>query len=508
MNSKHTRWLFLRLISACTFTLCWAGVSCTSKEKSELIWEAGFSIIGSQSSPRSVDLNGDGMLDFVIGAGKNEFQASDQGVLAIDGSDGSLIWSHEATDQMYGAATFHDVTGDGIPDVFIGGRSPQFRAIDGKTGELLWQFDYVHEDHPILQYARFNFNHSVILPDQNENGHPELLLANGGNYEALPYMEENRYSAVIMLLDSKTGNILACDTVPDGKETYMTPLLISGPDQDHHQIIFGTGGETIGGSLYIADLRDLMENNLSKAKVIATETGHGFIAAPALADINSDGYLDIVAISHASGIYAVDGKTLLPLWDQRIPGTECSNTFAVGFFTDDTIPDFFTFVSQGVWPQNTGSVQVMIDGKTGEISYTSALGCTGFSSPIAYDLNRDGRDEVIISINEFDCKRYIGDQSSFVVENKLLAIDFKSGEHYNIDQADGMKNIFSTPWIGDIDGDGFLDLVHAQYFNHSDPLSFLGMRIKRIDLPVKMRKNPAWGSFLGSGGDGVFRPTN
>src|SRR5690606_33426598 len=96
------------------------------------------------------------------------------------------------------------------------------------------------------------------------------------------------------------------------------------------------------------------------------------------------------------------------------------------------------------------------------------LGCTGFSSPVAYDLNNDGRDEVIISINEYDCTRYIGDQSAFEIENKLLAIDFESGEHYTIDQAKGMKNIFSTPWVGDIDGDGFLDLVHCQYFNHSD----------------------------------------
>ena len=45
--------------------------SCNSKEKSQLVWEANFPIIGSQSSPRAADLNKDGVLDFVIGAGKN-----------------------------------------------------------------------------------------------------------------------------------------------------------------------------------------------------------------------------------------------------------------------------------------------------------------------------------------------------------------------------------------------------------------------------------------------------
>jgi outer membrane protein assembly factor BamB len=501
LNSQYPTLLFLFIVVALTLTF-----SCKQKKQSELVWDVNFSIIGSQSSPRSVDLNGDGILDFVIGAGKNEFQESDQGVLAINGVDGSLIWSHASADQMYGSATFHDITGDGIPDVFIGGRSPQFRAIDGKTGNLLWKFDYHYQDHPILQYARFNFNHSILLPDQNGNGYPELLLANGGNYEALPYMTENRFPAVIMVLDSKTGEILARDTVPDGKETYMTPLALSQPGEEEIQIIFGTGGETISGALYLANLSDLMNNNLSQANKIAEEDGHGFIAPPSLADINLDGYLDIVAISHASGIFAIDGKTLKPIWNQRIPGAECSNSFAVGQFTADQVPDFFTFVSKGVWPENTGSLQIMVDGKTGEIAYTNTLGCTGFSSPVAYDLNHDGRDEVIISINEFDCTRYIGDQSSFMIENKLLAIDFKTGEHFTIDQTPGMKNIFSTPWIGDIDGDGYLDLVHCQYFNHSDLLSFLGMRIKRIDLPIKMKKRPVWGSYMGSEGNGVYRP--
>lgn len=480
-------------------------VQCKQKKQSELIWETSFQQIGSQSSPRSIDLNQDGILDFVMGAGKNEFQETDHGVIAINGKDGSLLWAHGASDQIYGSATFHDITGDGIPDIFIGGRSCEFRAIDGKSGKLLWKFGLNYADHPILQYARFNFNHSVQVPDQNGNGYPELLLSNGGNYEALPYMTENRFPAVILVLDSKTGEVLAADTVPDGQETYMTPLAFQSPDNGEWMVLFGTGGETLDGSLYLAKLTDLMSNDLSKAERIASEEGHGFIAPPSLADLNRDGYLDIIAISHGSSVFAIDGKTRRTIWKQSIPNTECSNSFAVGFFTDDDIPDFFTFVSKGVWPENTGSVQVMIDGESGEITFMSEIGCTGFSSPIATDLNYDGRDEVILSINEFDCNRFIGDQTSFPIVNRLIGIDFKNGEIFTLDQTQGMKNIFTTPWVGDMDGDGFVDLVHCQYFSHSDLLSFLGMRIKRIDLPIKTKKLPAWGAYMGRNGDGIFR---
>jgi len=292
--------------------------------------------------------------------------------------------------------------------------------------------------------------------------------------------------------------------MPDGKETYMSPLLLSQPQSDEHQVIFGTGGETISGNLYLVDLKDLLKNDLSSSKTIATERGHGFIAPPSIADLNLDGWYDIVAISHGSTVTAIDGKTLNPIWKKTIPNTECSNSFAVGHFTGDNVPDVFTFVSKGVWPDNNGSVQVMIDGKTGEIAYLDSIGCTGFSSPVAYDLNKDGTDEVIISINEFDCGRNLADATSFPVENKLLLIDFKAGATHTLDQTQGFKNIFSTPWIGDIDGDGYLDLVHCQYYSHSDVLSFLGMRVKRIDLPIKMRKPPVWGAFMGAEGDGIY----
>ena len=485
-------------------------ISCSPadrKKKSELVWTKDIPVIGSQSSPRTADLNKDGVLDVIIGAGKNEFQQSDMGVLAFDGKTGNILWKQSAIDQVFGSALLYDVTGDSIKDVFIGGRSPQLKAINGKNGSILWEFNHEqYKDDPILRLAGFNFNNGVLIPDQNNDGFDDILTINGGNALAKPNSATDRYPGVMILFDSKTGNVIAADTMPDGKESYMTPICFSPSGSKELFIVFGTGGETIDGSLYVSTIAQLTSKKLSEAKIIATDKGHGFIAPATIADITGDHYPDIIAISHGSKIVAIDGKDDHTIWTKNFPGTECSNSLAAGFFTDDSTPDFFTFISKGEWPNSTGSVQIMLNGKDGTVAYTDSIGCTGFSSPVIYDLDNDGRDEAIISVNNFDCSLGYASKSPAVMENKLIAIDFSRKSVRTIDETPGFKNIFSTPWIGDIDNDGYLDIISCQYFNHGDLLSFLGMRIKRIDIPVKINKPVLWGSYLGSNSDGIFSP--
>jgi len=153
-----------------------------------VIWNKDLPVIGSQSSPRTADLNKDGTLDIIIGAGKNEFQKTDMGIIAFDGKSGNFLWKQESIDQVFGSATFCDVNGDKIKDILIGGRSPQLKAIDGKSGALIWDYDFKkYTEDPVLRYAHFNFNNSVLVPDQNNDGVEDLLTVNGGNPLAAPY---------------------------------------------------------------------------------------------------------------------------------------------------------------------------------------------------------------------------------------------------------------------------------------------------------------------------------
>ncbi len=480
-------------------------LSACSQKKTELTWNQSLYNVGAQSSPRTSDLNQDGVLDIVIGAGKEELGPITNGVMALDGATGQVLWEQAANAHMVGSATFYDVTADGVEDVFIGGRNHNLKALNGKTGALIWEYQVRDTSFPILQYARFNFYNSVLVPDITGDDRPELLITNGGNWDALPGSTEDRFPGVLMLIDIHDGMVIAADTMPDGKESYLSPLFLPGRNGRADQVVFGTGGETIGGRLYLAKLSDLAQSDLSAAQPVLQESGHGFIAPPALVDLNQDGFLDIVAVSHAGTISAVDGQTQKLLWEQAFGGLESSNAPAIGHFNEKAGLDVLATLCKGVWPDYSVAVQIVLDGKTGEINYQDTLGCYSLSSPVIYDLDRDGVDEAILSLNIYDCEMEFTEdvRSPAKIENQIVALDIKRNSQRPIDRNVGFRNIYSTPWLGDLDADGYLDIVYIQNFNPNDLTKFLGMSMKRVSTAIRMSEPPIWGGYMGQSGNGL-----
>ena len=471
-----------------------------------MVWTKSLYQVGSQSSPKAADLTGDGVLDIVLGAGKEEMGATEQGVVALDGRTGEILWQQAANAHIVGSATFATITDDDVPDVIIGGRNHNLKALNGATGEILWEYQYRWEDDPVLRHARFNFYTNVLVPDQNADGYPDLLTVNGGNWDALPHETHDRFPGVLMLIDVTNGEIIAADTMPDGKESYMSPVCFTQPGSAESTIVFGTGGETMGGNLYMTSLSGLKAGKLSHAQVIASEEQHGFIAPPVVADITEDGYYDIIAMSHASRACAVDGRTGNVLWKQTFDGMECSSGFAVGYFTEDRIPDFFTTLSTGIWPNYSTAEQVMLDGKDGSVAYQNPLGCFALSSAVVYDINGDQQDEVLLSVNDYDCAMQFTDEirSPASLSSRLIAIDFQDTAVRVIERTEEVKSIYATPWVGDLDADGYLDIVYIQNYNPNDLFRYLGMKVKRISTAVRLRDPPRWGEYLGARGQSLF----
>ncbi|MEM8969204.1 MAG: VCBS repeat-containing protein, partial [Bacteroidota bacterium] len=241
---------------------------------------------------------------------------------------------------------------------------------------------------------------------------------------------------------------------------------------------------------------------------LASEETHGFIAPPVIADITQDGYLDIIVASHASQVHAINGNTLETIWNRSFPQMECSSGFAVGQFTGDNTPDFLAIMSQGTWPDYTIATQVVLNGKDGTIAYQDSIGCFSLTSPVVYDINNDGWDEAILSIGEYDCATQLTEdvRSPATMNSQLVVLDFAHDRQQVLDKTEGFKNFYSTPWLGDLDQDNYLDVVYPQYYNANDLFRFLGMTVKRLDMGTPMKKPVLWGEYMGSDGRGVFPP--
>lgn len=451
--------------------------------------------LGSFSSPRITDLNNDGIGDVIFGAGREEFKATDSAVIALNGKTGDMLWKVSAKDQIFGSATLKDVNNDGIQDIFIGGRSAELMAIDGKSGKIIWRFKAPLEQ----KKSWFNFYNPQFIPDQNNDGFEDILVSNGGDVLAEPY-DPNRAVGHLVILDGQNGELIVRAPMPDGKEIYMSISILPHKSDNFKNIIFGTGGETIGGSLYVTSLKEILKGDISNSTELDSSKSKGFVGAPVWVDINNDNNPDIVANAVDGRLLAFDGITHKKIWSTQVPDTEAYSSLAVGHFTKDSIPDFFVSYAQGVWPNLDWSKQVMVNGRNGKIEFEDTLGFYQLSTPVVADLNGDGVDEAILSMNYKETDKY---HLKYFYTN-LAVIDFLKKEAVVLALNYPGHNISSTPWIGDVDNSGTIDIIYLHSNNIKQTYTFDGMQINRIDTTNPVYKKTKWGSYMGTNYDGVF----
>jgi outer membrane protein assembly factor BamB len=459
-------------------------------------WSVQYKNLGTFSSPRVTDLTGDGIGDIIFGAGREEFKACDSAVIAVDGKNGNMLWHASAKDQVFGSATLNDINGDHIDDVIINGRSAELMAINGKNGKIIWRFD--KKQGKQKWYAFYN---AQLIKDQNNDGLEDILTSNGGNVWAAPHETKDRPAGHLVVISSKDGSVLAKAGSPDKCEIYMSISALPVDGGRDYQIVFGTGGETVGGRFYVTSLSTVLKGDLSTAILLDSSPKNGYIAPAIWVDINKDGVMDIVANAVEGKIVAFDGVTFKPLWSVKVLGTEAYSSIAPGYFTPDSIPDFLVSYAVGVWPKLEWSRQLMVNGATGKTEFVDSLGFYQTSTPVVIDLDSDGRDEAILSVNI-----HVMDQLNRpLLHNMLVTLDFKTNEVNQITDTFKGGNISTTPWIGDLDNDGMLDIVYCHGTNVRTSYSFNGMQVNRIATTIPIKKKITWGSYMGSNFDGVFK---
>jgi hypothetical protein len=484
-----------RLVGLIAFAFVLA--ACETQERKS--WAHYIDNTGTYSSPRTADLNKDGIPDIVLGAGGQEEVFNDTCVIALDGRSGNVLWAIPGINQFVGSAIFQDITRDSVPDVFIGGRWAQFVAIDGASGEIIWSFFPERTRPDGSDGGWYNFTTPQWIPDQDKDGFRELLVANGGDARAAPG-DTNRPAGRLLVISSATGKILGNSVVPDGKETYMS--VVCEARGDSLAVYFGTGGETIGGGLYRTTVEAIINGNISGARLLAQSGSKGFVASPVLIDINKDGWRDIVINTAEGKMLALDGKNNSTLWQVEWPGTEAYTMPAPGLFNNDSIPDFFCNFAIGVFPKLNRSIRFMVDGSSGKILFADTIPAFQYASAVVADINGDGFDEALM--NQAGLKRK---QFENYYYSNLLAFDFKNNRRIPLGDTIAATNLASTPWIGDMDNDGRIDILYTavKYENAQFDLQKpLGLYVHRFASNIPFKRSVRWGTFMGSNYTGTY----
>ena len=454
-------------------------------------WEAFTDSIATLSSPRSSDLNGDGIMDIVIGGGTDSV-FSENGIMAYNGVDGSLLWKRPSRDEVFGSAVFQDITSDGINDIIISGRSAQLLAIDGLNGTLLWDY-FPYNTNP-ADSGLYNFYNPQFIDDVDGDTYPDILVSNGGDHSA-PAWQSNRPPGSLMVISSLTGNLIVKAIVPDSSETYCSPIVADIQNTGNKWVLYGTGGENFGGNFYAVLLDDLLLGDLSSSIILSSDLNKGFIA-PATIHETDNGMYDIIIQSFDGLITKIDGLTFSSLWTYQIPGTESSAQPVIGNFTGDLTPDILLVLFKGIAPSYNDYYQLMLDGSNGTVQFIDSLGAINYASANSVDLNNDGRDEGIYLITYLD---------SGYFKSRVESVDFTTNTITTIDQERTGVNISSTPLITDLDNDGLLDLVYSVKKDSLNPMGWKGINVYRNELnSIIPNSGIAWGSYLGTNMNGAY----
>jgi hypothetical protein len=295
------------------------------------------------------------------------------------------------------------------------------------------------------------------------------------------------------------GSLIAKAVVPDSAETYCSPIVVDLNGTGTKHVLYGTGGETLGGSFWACPLMSLLNNTLAPSIPIVTDPNFGFIA-PASFYKTAIGESYIYLQSYSGAVYKIKGGDLSVQWSYDLPNTESSAQPVIGNFTGNNTPDVFLSLAKGTSSGYTDYYQVLLDGATGHVVLKDSIGNLQFASGNAVDLNNDGRDEAVLSVNYFENGHW---------KHRLQSFDFVAHTLQSLVPTTSGVNLGSTPLFIDLDGDANLDLIYLVKKDSLNPVAWKGVYARKLELnSVFPNTGIAWGSYLGTMNTGEYFNTS
>ncbi len=214
-----------------------------------------------QTAPTVLDLDGDGLQDFVVASWNF---SGDSKLYAFRGYDQTLIWTYDLDAYAYHGTAVADLDNDGIPELILGDYNGTLHVVNSFDGQLKWSY----------QTGSY-IGSPVSVADLNGDGSCELVFSTGYKVMAL----------------NKSGTQIWEYQLPNFGQAFRGCALSDIDNDSLPDVIFGTSkGELIALNGH--------DGNLIWSVNLASHLGadYSISSAPIIGDLNNNGLLDVFVL--------------------------------------------------------------------------------------------------------------------------------------------------------------------------------------------------------------------
>ena len=468
-------------------------------------------IIGARNA--DTDSNTDAGETYVVFGFNNDLTPiSSLNLSSLDGSNGFILNGIDVSDKSgVSVASAGDVNGDGYDDLVVGAyhADPNDNSTAGES--------YVIFGGPARLRIAFD-NTSTTSVEENTTGlvlNLQASLADGTPDSGVTYSITGGDDQALFTIDSLSGELTFNSDVLSSGPDYETPLDTGG---DNVYEVIVTADETAGSAIHSQAISVTVTNRTAETTVTGFEASYelsnlygsnGFVlygnadndktgrSVSNAGDVNNDGYDDVIigaaGANNASGqsyvvfgksdnftssinLSALDGTTGFVLNGNEDNDKSGYSVSGAGDVNGDGIDDLII----GAYDANTSAGKTYVvfgnsagfssvvelsnlDGSDGFVLNGNAGDKSGYAVSGAGDVNGDGIEDFIIgakAANGFGVgASYLvfGFNDDTVTALELSSLDGDNG--FKLNGSSGDYTGYSVTSAGDINGDGYSDLI-------------------------------------------------